>query len=404
MKILHISCSDPSDSNSAGNNRLLGLLKNLDLLDIEIHVLVLGEKKLNYVFENISVVGVSNYSKYFSFFPISLKRELADFYLTKNAKNISFEYVSLIRPDIIWVARDLPAERLMLKLKKVFNSAVFFTEVSEYLDIHRVQKVNLFRRVIEDFKMNFFLNKSIKSYGGIALMTRTLLNYFKIELVSKKQDLLHLPMTVDLNRFNLEFEQPNEFKKPYIAFVGMMNNIKDGVDVLISAFSYIEKEFPNYNLYLVGPWQPDINGHLQQIQDLKLSQKVYWMKTFPRELIPPIISNAEMLVLPRPESKQAKGGFPTKLGEYLATGRPVCATSVGELSDYLEDEKTVFFADPGSVESFANAMIRALKNPELAKKVGQEGRKVAEREFNASIQARKLKNFFDKILKNKKYD
>ncbi len=59
-----------------------------------------------------------------------------------------------------------------------------------------------------------------------------------------------------------------------------------------------------------------------------------------------------------PDSKQAQGGFPTKLGEYLATGNPVCATTVGEIPDYLVDGESVYFAVPGSVDSFADAMLR----------------------------------------------
>ncbi len=103
--------------------------------------------------------------------------------------------------------------------------------------------------------------------------------------------------------------------------------------------------------------------------------------------------NAGLLVLPRPDSKQAQGGFPTKLGEYLATGKPVCVTRVGEIPEYLEDGKSVFMAKPGDTDSFAYAMERALSNPVLAKEVGKNGRKVAEKYFNMEKQAEKLYNF-----------
>ena len=48
----------------------------------------------------------------------------------------------------------------------------------------------------------------------------------------------------------------------------------------------------------------------------------------------------------RPDSRQARGGFPTKLGEYLATGKPVCVTKVGEITVYLEDNVSAFLAEP----------------------------------------------------------
>ena len=90
--------------------------------------------------------------------------------------------------------------------------------------------------------------------------------------------------------------------------------------------------------------------------------------------------------------------------DYLATAKPVCATTVGEIPDYLRDGESVIFAEPGNVESFASAIRRALKNPEDAERIGANGRKVAEKEFNALIQAKKLKNYFEQLLEINKYD
>jgi glycosyltransferase involved in cell wall biosynthesis len=59
----------------------------------------------------------------------------------------------------------------------------------------------------------------------------------------------------------------------------------------------------------------------------------------------------------------------------------------------LVDNESVFFAEPGSVASFAAAMDRALSNPILAKNVGLNGRKVAEKEFNKDVQAKILYDF-----------
>jgi glycosyltransferase involved in cell wall biosynthesis len=61
----------------------------------------------------------------------------------------------------------------------------------------------------------------------------------------------------------------------------------------------------------------------------------------------------------------------------LATGKPVCATTVGELPDYLTDNESVCFAQPGSLDSFADLKRRALSDPENAKRVGKNGKQVA---------------------------
>jgi glycosyltransferase involved in cell wall biosynthesis len=135
-----------------------------------------------------------------------------------------------------------------------------------------------------------------------------------------------------------------------------------------------------------------------------LENRIYYMGSVTRDQIPPIIMNASLLVLSRPDSTQAQGGFPTKLGEYLASGNPVCVTKVGEIPDYLIDNETAFLAEPGSVESFADAIDRALRNPKNAKRVGLNGRRVAEISFNKDIQAKKLYDFLIQLVNSKKND
>jgi len=96
------------------------------------------------------------------------------------------------------------------------------------------------------------------------------------------------------------------------------------------------------------------------------------------------------LVLPRPDSLQAQHGFPTKLGEYLATGNPTLVTSVGEIPDYLTDNLNCYMAVPGNVESLKNKLLEIIENYQKAKKVGLQGRKTAEIYFNNIEQTKKI--------------
>jgi len=204
-------------------------------------------------------------------------------------------------------------------------------------------------------------------------------------------------MTVDLVRFQSPKGSLPEFQSPYIAFVGVMNDAKDGVINSIKAFNSIKEKFPSHKVYLVGAWNYDTPIHLQLIKDYHLEERVIWLNEYPRDAIPGIVCYADLLVLPRPDSKQAQGGFPTKLGEYLGSGKPVCASRVGEIPNCLTDNESVFFAEPGSVESFAEAMERALGDYENAVRVGTNGRKVAEEYFNKDLQAWKLLMFLEEL-------
>jgi glycosyltransferase involved in cell wall biosynthesis len=94
------------------------------------------------------------------------------------------------------------------------------------------------------------------------------------------------------------------------------------------------------------------------------------------------MSRARCLVLPRPDSQQARAGFPTKLGEYLALGRPVVVTKVGEIPRFLEDGRTAYLVETGHVENFANKLREVFADRERAEKIGLAGKEVAKSCFD----------------------
>lgn len=299
--------------------------------------------------------------------------------------------------DIVWTDSSMFGFKVANKLKRIRTNSLLFLEMSEFLDIHLYNKGNLLQNRKGDKRKRFFDNKAFYDYDAIALMTNTLMAYYR-NFPKGKAKFLHLPMTVDLDRFRNDVETLPEFKQPYIAFVGVMNDAKDGVNILLQAFLKITDEFPEVNLNLVGGWNYDTPAHEAFIKEKNLENRIFWRGEYTRDKIPAIIKNAELLVLPRPDSKQAQGGFPTKLGEYLATGNPVCATTVGELPHYLKDKESVYFAEPGSVESFEKVLREALSHPEKSKEIGENGRKVAEKFFNKEIQAKALHEFLEKLV------
>jgi glycosyltransferase involved in cell wall biosynthesis len=119
-----------------------------------------------------------------------------------------------------------------------------------------------------------------------------------------------------------------------------------------------------------------------------------------RNELPAYLCSALLLVLSRPKNIQAEGGFPTKLGEYLATGRPVVVTKVGEIPEYLTDEVNAFLAEPDNADAFALRVLYALSNAELADKVGANGKKLAYSTFNYKVQSQNLISFISNLNQN----
>ena len=67
-------------------------------------------------------------------------------------------------------------------------------------------------------------------------------------------------------------------------------------------------------------------------------------------------------------------GSPTKLFEYLASGRAVIASELGQLGELLEHERTAWLVPPGDAGALARAITTLAGRPELRAALGRAGR------------------------------
>lgn len=403
MNILFIRSLNPFYESSADANRFSGLLKGLMEKGAKVTILVTRgynnwrefiQRGIPHGFNNLNVIYTctvfNNNIWYRRINGIILAKPIAVINAKYFRKYLKQNY------DYIWLTKDTSILKGFLDN---YNSiaAKSMMELNEFHDIYKGAGAigNLMQQKQADATNEVFCN-AVAKVDCFAIMTKTLIDHYK-RMAKPEARFCHIQMTVDLQRFR-HVATSDLYKKPYIAYTGTFNNAKDGVDVLIQSFGKIAAKFPKHHLYLAGFWHYDVPMQEKLIEEFGLKNRITYLGVLNKDQIPVFVCNADLLVLSRPDSHQAQGGFPTKLGEYLATGNPVCVTKVGEIPDYLEDNVSAFMATPGDVDSFADAMDRALSNPDNAKKVGLAGREVAEREFNSEIQAKRLYEFLQENL------
>jgi phosphatidyl-myo-inositol dimannoside synthase len=73
-------------------------------------------------------------------------------------------------------------------------------------------------------------------------------------------------------------------------------------------------------------------------------------------------------------------------------GKPVIGGRSGGAVEAVVDNKTGLVVDPENISEISEAILKLIKNPDLAKKLGEEGRTRAEQEFTWDKQVQKLKN------------
>ncbi|MBI3168824.1 MAG: glycosyltransferase [Chloroflexi bacterium] len=119
----------------------------------------------------------------------------------------------------------------------------------------------------------------------------------------------------------------------------------------------------------------------------------------PRSELPSVISIADVLVQPGKPNKFNDYRFPSKLPEYLASGKPVILprTNIGL---YLKNKEDCLFLDEGNYLDIAQKLRILFSDPALRNKIGSGGRKFAEQHLKWSDIAVKLRSFYVSLLDN----
>ena len=229
-----------------------------------------------------------------------------------------------------------------------------------------------------------------KRLNGIFVISSNLKKYFVDYGVDSKK--IHIiNMIVDSSRFEGIKRDPNVEK--YIAYCGNVNkDSKDGVGDLIASFVRYHKKYKDRKLYIIGPIvsQEQKQEYEEFLRSSNVLDSVVFTDSISPTAIPQYFVNAEMLVLARPDNIQAKYGFPTKLGEYLLSCRPVVLTDVRNILDFLADGQSAFIAQPGNVTSISDKMMEVSEYSDRADIIAATGKEVAMKEFNSTTETAKL--------------
>jgi len=103
------------------------------------------------------------------------------------------------------------------------------------------------------------------------------------------------------------------------------------------------------------------------------------------------VAQSNLLLNIRRDGIWSRSGLSTKLSEYLASGRAVVCTDIGDVSRYLRhNHSALLVPNSASTEQIATAIDRALASATLRERIGAEGRKVARRHFDTSVVKKRL--------------
>jgi len=162
----------------------------------------------------------------------------------------------------------------------------------------------------------------------------------------------------------------------YVEFIG--HALWD-LRMLFQAFSLVRKRHPRARLLLVGT---DKDRTVDALRDeFSLGATLIALGELPPERLSRALGAADLHVLPMQDTLANRARWPNKLGDYLASGRPVVVSDVGETGEFVRRHAVGDAVHPGP-QGLADGILGLLKDRERAREVGRRARRAAETELS----------------------
>lgn len=154
--------------------------------------------------------------------------------------------------------------------------------------------------------------------------------------------------------------------------IGFVGSLKPwhGVEILIDSFAEFVPNYKKSRLLIIGGEKRLIRQFEKQCHERGLDSKVVFTGAVPYEKIPSLLQKTDVLVAPYPELQ----GFyfsALKIFEYMAAGKPIIASDIGQIASVLKNQETAILVPPGDGKALHDALARLKKDPGLRSKLGE---------------------------------
>lgn len=360
----------------AGTQRLQNYLKHLTHNNIQLYNISYVTKKHESNFSNEKKIYFNNRLKQFLLQFIIIKTLIEKKKVSDSNFIYHYGYISINNIFGLIIARFIGYKVVLDIVETIY---IFDS------------KISILSKLLNKTS-KFFLNYINLLVDGIIVITDHLENiaYTKSK---GKSPIIKIPITINPEEYKIYSESLHR-----TIFYGGSFSPKDGLNNLLKAVEVLNNDGFDCDLVITGKGlKADMDLFFNELKRFKHKQKIIYKGYVSRQEYLSILSSSSILCMTRIDSEFANAGFPFKLGEMLASGKPVIATNIGEVSNYLSHSINAMIIQPDNIEELIQTIKYLILNPKDAFEIGLKGKSLAVKDFNAQIHTDRLIHFLKSI-------
>ena len=165
---------------------------------------------------------------------------------------------------------------------------------------------------------------------------------------------------------------------PDATLVGFVGTFGPWHGVLALADAIALTPNPDIHFLMVGDGslRPNVEEKLMRSGSLG---RVTFTGAVGHERVPALLDACDILVSPHVPFADGSAffGSPTKLFEYMAAGKAIVASRIGQIADVLSDNETALLVEPGNADELSSAFERLASDRGLIERLGSAARERA---------------------------
>jgi colanic acid biosynthesis glycosyl transferase WcaI len=205
---------------------------------------------------------------------------------------------------------------------------------------------------------------------------------------------------IDATALRREIEvADNEYMVLYAGTLGLAQ----GLSTVLDAAALLRLEgYSGIRFVLAGNGAE--SDQLREKAALLGLENLSFTDSFPKPRMPELLNAADCILVPLRDLEIFRGALPTKMFEGMACAKPIVLAIRGEAEEIIRKADAGECVPPENPAAIRTAVLSFVANPQRARNLGENGRRLVTQRFSRDVRARQLGKYLSRVIAPKLAD